>query len=300
MTATEAARFGDAGVRATVCEALASLRYSGRTPVSETVIQVVKDFMKGWLQTTKDSLERSVLPLLPDPAAREQVTDHFRSHLGWLDGLETRKLEMAFLKDHLGASLVPPLKRELPIEKKKKRKLDSSEGAKEVNHCWDLCLIKQIQARIEHDAEFRHELLKSSERWSAPREKDVGSLQESLEKLQGDVATAALADFDVEKEMHDVEDGLLFRTHPKLGREGAIHVRDEHGTEHRVVKLCFIAYLDGIETANPLGVARGSIQWSASTWPSSTCRSPCATAWRTCSRSLSATRRRSSGSARVR
>ena len=47
MTATEAARFGgDAGdVRATVCEALASLRYSGRTPVSETVIQVVKDFM---------------------------------------------------------------------------------------------------------------------------------------------------------------------------------------------------------------------------------------------------------------
>ena len=35
MTATEAARFGDAGVRAIVCEALASLRYSGRTPVSE-------------------------------------------------------------------------------------------------------------------------------------------------------------------------------------------------------------------------------------------------------------------------
>jgi len=58
--------------------------------------------------------------------------------------------------------------------------------------------------------------------------------------------------------MHDVEDGLLFRRHPRLGREGAIHVRDEHGTEHRVVKLCFIAYLDGIETANPLGVARGS------------------------------------------
>ena len=122
----------------------------------------------------------------------------------------------------------------------------------------DLNLLSQIQARVEHDSEFRRELLKSSERWSAPREKDVGSLQESLEKLQGDAATAALADFDVEKEMHDVEDGLLFRTHPKLGREGAIHVRDEHGTEHRVVKLCFIAYLDGIETANPLGVARGS------------------------------------------
>ena len=300
MTATEAARPGNAGMRTQVCEALASLRLSGRTPVSETVIQVVKDFMKDWLQTTRDSLERSVLPLLPDPAAREQVTGHFRSHLGWLDGLETRKLEMAFLKDHLDNSLVLPLKRELPIKKKKKRKLDSSEGAKEVNHCWDLCLLKQIQARIEHDSEFRRELLESSKRWSAPREKDVGSLQESLEKLQGDVATAALADFDVEKEMLDVEDGLLFRRHPRLGREGAIHVRDEHGTEHRVVKLCFIAYLDGIETANPLGVARGSIQWSASTWPSSTCRSPCATAWRICSPSLSATRRRSSGSARVR
>ena len=39
-----------------------------------------------------------------------------------------------------------------------------------------------------------------------------------------------------------------------------MYARDEHGTEHRVqvVKLCFIAYLDGIETANPLGVARGS------------------------------------------
>ena len=161
-------------------------------------------------------------------------------------------------KAHLGTSLVLPLKRDLPIKKKKKRKLDSSEGAKEVNHCWDLCWLKQIQARIEHDSEFRRELLESSERWSAPREKGVGSLQESLEKLQGNVATAALADFDVETEMHDVEDGLLFRTHPKLGREGAIHVRDEHGNEHRVVKLCFIAYLDGIETANPLGVARRS------------------------------------------
>ena len=50
MRATKAARFGDAGVRATVCEALASLRFSGRTPVSETVIQVGKDFIKDWLQ----------------------------------------------------------------------------------------------------------------------------------------------------------------------------------------------------------------------------------------------------------
>jgi len=198
-----------------------------------------------------------VLPLLPDPAAREQVTGDLRSRLGWLDGLETRKQEKAFLKDHLGNSLVLPLKRELAVKKKKKRKLDSSEGAKEINHCWDLCLIKQIQARIEHDSEFRRELLESSERWSA-REENVGSLRESLEKLQGGDAIAALADFDVEKEMHDVEDGLLFRVHPRLGREGAIYVHDEHGTEHRVVKLCFIAYLDGIETANPLGVARGS------------------------------------------
>jgi len=257
MTATEAAIFGDADICATVCEVLAFLRFSGRTPVSESVIQEVKSFMQEWLQTTRLSLKQSVLPLLPDPAAREQGTGHFRSHLGWLDGLGTRKLEMAFLKAHLDTSLVLPLKRDLPIKKKKKRKLDSSEGAKEVNHCWDLCLLKQIQARIEHDSEFCHELLKSSERWSA-RAEDVGSLQVSLDKLQGDAASAALADFDVENEMHDVDDGLLFRTHSRLGREGAIHVRDEHGTEHQVVKLCFIAYLDGIETANPLGVARGS------------------------------------------
>ena len=77
---------------------------------------------------------------------------------------------MAFLKAHLDNSLVLPLKRELPIKKKKKRKLDSSEGAKEVNHCWDLCLLKQIQARREHDSQCRHELLKSSERWPAQRE----------------------------------------------------------------------------------------------------------------------------------
>ena len=123
MTATEAARFGDAGVCPNVCEALASLRFSGRTPVSETVIQVVKDFMKDWLQMTRRSLEQSVLPLLPDPAAREQVTGDFRSRLGWLDRLGTRKLEMAFLKDHLGTSLLVllPLKRELPIKKKTKR-----------------------------------------------------------------------------------------------------------------------------------------------------------------------------------
>ena len=142
MTATEAARCGDAGMRAKVCEALASLRFSGRTPVSESVIQEVKSFMQEWLQTTRLSLEQSVLPLLPDPAAREQVTGDFRSRLGWLDGLETRKREMAFLKDHLDNSLVLPLKRELPVKEKKKRKLDSSGGTKEVNHCWDLCLIK--------------------------------------------------------------------------------------------------------------------------------------------------------------
>jgi len=257
MTATEAARFGDASLRAKVCEALAFLRFSGRTPDSESVIQVVKDFMKDWLQMTRRSLEQSVLPLLPDPAAREQVTGGFRSRLGWLDGLETRKLEMAFLKDHLGTSLVPPLRRELPIKKKKKRKLDSSEGTKEVNHCWDLCLIEQIQARIEHDSEFRRELLESSERWSA-REENVGSLRESLEKLQGGDAIAALADFDVEKEMHAVEAGLLFRVHPRLGREGASYVHDEHGTEHRVVKLCFIAYLDARRDRDGEPAGRGS------------------------------------------
>ena len=60
MTATEAARFGHAGMRATVCEALAFLRFSGRTPVSEPVIQVVKRFMQKWLQTTRLSLEQSV------------------------------------------------------------------------------------------------------------------------------------------------------------------------------------------------------------------------------------------------
>jgi len=54
------------------------------------------------LQTTRLSLEQSVLPLLPAPAAREQVTGDFRSCLGWLDGLVTRKREMAFLQDHLG------------------------------------------------------------------------------------------------------------------------------------------------------------------------------------------------------
>ena len=165
-----------------------------------------------------------MLPLLPGPAAREQVTGHFRSRLDWLDGLGTRKLEMAFLKDqHLGASLVPPLKRELPIKKKKKRKLDSTGGAKEFDHCWDMSLLKQIQVRIEHDSEFRRELLESSERWSA-RAEVVGSLQSSLDKLLDDDASAALAVFDVENEMHDVEHRLLFRTHPKLGREGAIYV----------------------------------------------------------------------------
>ena len=199
-----------------------------------------------------------MLPLVHDSAAREDVERDLRSRLDLLDGLVTGKREMAFLKDHLGDSLVLPRKREIPI-KKKKRKLDSTEGAKEFNHCWDLNLVSQIQARIEHDSEFRRELLKSSERcWSARAEDVLGSLQESLDKLQGDDASAALADFDCDEEMRDVEDGLLFRAHPRLGREGAIYLHDEHGTEHQVVKLCFIAYLDGIETANPLDVARGS------------------------------------------
>ena len=119
----------------------------------------------------------------------------------------------------------------LPIVKKK-RKLDSIQGAKEYNHCTDLCLISQIQARIKHDSEFRRELLKSClEKWSE-RAEDVRSLQESLDKLQGDEASAALADFDYDEEMRHVDDGLLFCAHPRLGREGAIYARDEHGTEH--------------------------------------------------------------------
>ena len=171
---------------------------------------------------TRRSLEGSVLPLLHDPAAREQVTGDFRSRLGWLDGLETRKLEMAFLKVHLGASLVLPHKREL--QSRRRRSASSTRlKAPRRSTTADLNLLSQIQARIEHDLEFefRRELLKSSERWSA-RAEDVGSLQVSLDKLQGDDARAALADFGCDEEMRDVEDGLLFRAHPRLGREGAI------------------------------------------------------------------------------
>ena len=86
---------------------------------------------------------------------------------------------MTFLKEHLDNSLVLPLKRELPVKKKKKRKLDSSEGTKEVNHCWDLCLFKQIQARIEHDSEFGRELLESS---------DLGAMVGAARKGRGLVA----------------------------------------------------------------------------------------------------------------
>ena len=58
--------------------------------------------MQEWLETTRLSLEKSVLPLVPDRAAREHVKGDFRSCLGWLDGLVPRKREMAFLQDHLG------------------------------------------------------------------------------------------------------------------------------------------------------------------------------------------------------
>ena len=38
MAATDAARLDNAGMRMSVCEALAFMRFSGRTPVSEPVI----------------------------------------------------------------------------------------------------------------------------------------------------------------------------------------------------------------------------------------------------------------------
>ena len=38
MAATDAARLGNAVMRMNVCEALAFMRFSGRTPVSEPVI----------------------------------------------------------------------------------------------------------------------------------------------------------------------------------------------------------------------------------------------------------------------
>ena len=231
MAATDAARLDNAGMRMSVCEALAFMRFSGRTPVSESVRRSSGICAGVAGDDHRLSLEKSVLPLVPDPAAREHVKGNFRSCLGCLDGLMTRKREMAFLKDHLDDSLVLLRKRVLPIVKKK-RKLDSIQGAKEYNHCTDLCLISQIQARIKHDSEFRRELLKSClEKWSE-RAEDVRSLQESLDKLQGDEASAALADFDYDEEMRHVDDGLLFCAHPRLGREGAIYARDEHGTEH--------------------------------------------------------------------
>ena len=45
MAATDAARLDNAGMRMSVCEALAFMRFSGRTPVSEPVIQVFKRFL---------------------------------------------------------------------------------------------------------------------------------------------------------------------------------------------------------------------------------------------------------------
>ena len=45
MAATDAARLDNAGMRMSVCEALAFMRFSGRTPVSEPVIQVFKRYL---------------------------------------------------------------------------------------------------------------------------------------------------------------------------------------------------------------------------------------------------------------
>ena len=53
------------------------------------------------MKTTRVTLEKSVLPLVHDAAAREDVKRDFRSRLDWLGELVKRKREMALLKDHL-------------------------------------------------------------------------------------------------------------------------------------------------------------------------------------------------------
>eukprot|EP00965_Chrysotila_dentata_P024796 822179-Pleurochrysis_carterae.AAC.1 len=104
-------------------------------------------------------------------------------------------------------------------------------GHKKVDRCYDQLLSETIGRLIRYDPRAWEHICKTQYEWR---------------RIPPDSGSAEFI-------VTDITDGQMFREHPELGAAmaGSLPEPDEP------MRLAIELYYDGVETANPIGVARG-------------------------------------------
>ena len=212
-----------------ITEELGRMRYE--TLASGSAVNKFKEGVSSWLEFTTERLLEELQPVTSTTAGID-VAELIRSRLDWMQGIETEAEEALYHRKLLGRALVTPVQRRLGTHKRVIKDADGVvQSVREyTDYCYDISLVEQLQALIEHDAGAWQQIISSSESWSSPPQGDEGMIG-------------------------DITDGALFREHPKLGRSsGSIRCETFGGTR---IKLAFMMYYDEVETCNTLGFSRG-------------------------------------------
>ena len=217
-----------AAMKDKITEEFGRMRYESM--VSSSTMQTLKEGLRSWVQDAQDGLLNELQPHI-SPNSGLDVAALLKSHLSWLQGIETDATEASNHRALLGRAFTEPVARRLGTHRQSVKDAEGMEhSTKQItDYCFDIPLIPQIQALIEHDPAAWAQIQSSSEEWSQVREAST--------------------------DISDITDGKIFREHEKLGvNSGSIVCPDLGGNR---LKLAFKAYYDEIETANPLGFARG-------------------------------------------
>ena len=193
-------------------------------------VDSIKAMFSSWMEVAVPYLAADLKSVIPSASGLD--VDHLlRSRLSFFEGIETTKQEEKAFRQHLGTAYVTPVKRFLGSHQASVKGSDGVDHSSMTisDYCWDLPLVEQLNALIQHEPERWREIQEASARWSEIRESEH---------------------FPIE----DVEHGTFFLDHEMLGaKSGPLF----DSSSKPVTKLAFKGYFDEIESCNALGFAAG-------------------------------------------
>ena len=141
------------------------MRYE--SSASASTVQKLKENIVGWLENSQAGLLEELQPHV-SPSSGLDVAALLKSRLSWLAGIETEATESAYYRSLLGRAHVEPIARRLGTHRDSVKDAEGFEhSTKEItDNCYDIPLIPQIQALIEHDPSAWAKILWSSDAWS--------------------------------------------------------------------------------------------------------------------------------------
>ena len=208
-------------MKAAVARDLADFRYGGSMKmVSGSAVDGFKQATASWLSSCEASLIGALAPHISE-ASGIDVAELVRSRLDIFSDIHTAKLEeKELISSTLGPRWVAPRRRLMP--------------GSDSDCVWDIPLIEQLQALITYDRSAAEQIMQSSKQWQS--------------------AASAPPPTSAQRVFRDLPHGDVFQQHTKLG-VGSIPMPCVSGGDGE--KTCWKKYYDDVESANPIGVARG-------------------------------------------